>query len=149
MGVVNDLHQPFPPQSLKSQQPFVSNEPSEGWGPQYLGNPRSLSLFLPTNATKISPNNAKVPLSRGTSVGSNSSSHTVGSSDSEETLSRKHSIASDQVKSNIKKVRYDENCTFSMETNISSKPSFSSPDSYLDALKNLEKKGAIQVTYPK
>ena len=50
---------------------------------------------------------------------------------------------------NVKKVSYDENRTFSTETNISSKPSFSSPDSYLDALKNLEKKGAIQVIYPK
>ena len=125
------------------------NDPSEGWSSQYSGNPRSLSLFLPTNAIKISPTNAEVPLSRGTSVSSNSSSHTVGSSNSEETLSKKHSIALDQVGSNIKKVRYDENCAFSMEIAISSKPSFSSPDSHLDALKILEKRGAIQVIYPK
>ena len=64
-------------------------------------------------------------------------------------MSKKHSIASDQVKSNVQKVRYDENPVFSTESKISSKPSVSSPDSYLDALKNLAEKGAIQVTYPK
>ena len=64
-------------------------------------------------------------------------------------MSRKHSIASDQVKSNVQEVGYDENPVFLTESNISSKPLDSSPDSYLVALKNLAEKGAIQVTYPK
>ena len=135
--------------ALRAKDLLSGNDLSEGWGSQYTGNPRSLSLFLPTNAIKISPINAEVSLSQETSVGSNSSSQTVGSSDSEETLSRKHSNVLDQVKSNVKKVRYVENRNFSTENNISSKPSFSSPDSHLDALEILKKRGAIQVIYPK
>ena len=95
---------PSLPKALRANDILSGNNLSEGWGSQYSGNPRSLSLFLPTNAIKISPTNAEVPLSRGTSVSSNSSSHTVGSLNSEETSSRKRSIASDQVRSNIQKV---------------------------------------------
>ena len=36
-----------------------------------------------------------------------------------------------------------------MESNISSKPPVSSPDLYLDTLKNLAEKGTIQLIYPK
>ena len=115
---------PSLPKALRANDLLSGNNPQEGWGSQYSGNPRSFSLFLPTKAIKISPSNAEVPLSRGTSVSSNSSSHTVGSSNSEETLSKKHSNAFDQVESNIKKVRYDKNCTFSTETEISSNPTF-------------------------
>ena len=64
-------------------------------------------------------------------------------------MSKKRSIASDQVESNAQKVGYVENPVFSTESKISCKPSDSSPDSYLGALKNLAEKGAIQVTYPK
>ena len=135
--------------ALRANNLLSGKDLSEGWGSQYLENPRSFSLFLPTNSIKVSPPKAEVPLSHGTSVSSNSSSHSVGSSTSEETLSKKHSHAFDQVESNVKKVRYEVNCAFLTETDISSKPSFSSSDSHLDTLVILEKSGAIQVIYPK
>ena len=75
--------------------------------------------------------------------------HTVGSSNSEESLSKKRSITSDQVESNAQKVGSVENPVFLTESKISSKPPDSSPDSYLVALKNLSEMGAIHVTYPK
>ena len=100
---------PSLPKALRANDLLSGNDPSEGWGSQYLGNPRSFSLFLPTNSIKVSPPNAEVPLSLGTLVSLNSSSHTVGSSSSEETLSKKHSHAFVQVESNVKKVRYDKN----------------------------------------
>ena len=83
---------PSLPKALRANNLLSGNEPSKGWCSQYLGNPRSLSLFLPTNAIKISPTNAEVPANRGTSVSSNSSSHTVGSSNSEETQYKKRSV---------------------------------------------------------
>ena len=33
--------------ALKANNLLSGNNPSEGWGSQYLGNPRSLSRFLP------------------------------------------------------------------------------------------------------
>ena len=132
MGIANDSQQPFPSQSPKSQQPLAGNKPSQSWGSKYSGNSQSISPSLPTNTIKISPPNAKVPLKQ-----RHSAPHTVGSSNSEESLSKKHYIASDQVKSNVQEVGYDENPVFSTESNISSKHPVSSPDSYLVALKNL------------
>ena len=63
-------------------------------------------------------------------------------------MSKKHSHAFDQVEYYVKKVRYDENCAFLTETEISSKPTFSSSDSHLDVLEILKKSGVIQVIYP-
>ena len=53
------------------------------------------------------------------------------------------------MNSNIKKVRFDKSPTFSSETTVSSKPTFSSSDSHLDALDILTQSGKIQVIYPK
>ena len=64
-------------------------------------------------------------------------------------MSRKCSYASNQVESNVKRVRYVENGAFSNETNVFSKPNYSSSDSHLAALEILKKNGAIQVIYPK
>ena len=54
----------------------------------------------------------------------NAVSHTVGSSNYEDTLSKKRSYVFDQVDSNVKKVRFEENPAFSSETKVSSKPTF-------------------------
>ena len=94
------------------------------------------------------PPSAGVSLRQGTSVSLNSSSHSAGSLFSEETLSRKHSYASDQGESNIKRVRYVENGHFFTKTNVFSKHDYSSSDSQLAALEILKKNGAIQIIYP-
>ena len=98
---------------------------------------------------KGAPSNAEVPLSRRSSVIMNTNSHTAGSLNSEDTLSKKHSYIFDQVDSNVKKVTFDENPAFSSETIISCKPTFSGSDCHLDSLEILKKSGAIQVIYPK
>ena len=97
----------------------------------------------------IMPSNVEVPFSRGSSVIMDTNSYTAGSSNSEDTLSKKRSYIFDHVDSNIMKVRYDENCTFLSETEISSKLTLSSSDSHLDALEIVKKSGTIQVIYPK
>ena len=79
----------------------------------------------------------------------NINSDTAGSSIVADSLSKKRLFVSDQVKSSCKKVRCDKNFSFLPETLVSSKPEFSSKDYYLDALKNLQKSGKIQVIYPK
>ena len=106
---------PSLPKALRANDLLSGNELSEGWGSQYSGNPRSFSLFLPTNSIKVSPSNAQVPLSHGTSVIMNTNSHTAGSSNSENTLSKKHSYVFDQVDSNVKKVRFDKNPAFCLK----------------------------------
>ena len=77
--------------------------------------PRSFSLFLPKMSVKVLPPSAGVSLRRGTSVSWNSSSHSDGSSFPEETLSRKHSYASNKVESNDKRVRFIKNSTFRLK----------------------------------
>ena len=79
----------------------------------------------------------------------NSVSHTAGSSNFVDSLSKKRSYVSDQVKSNIKQVRFDKNPVLPSKTIVSSKPTFSDLDSHFDALEKLKRSGAIQVTYPK
>ena len=64
-------------------------------------------------------------------------------------MSRKHSYASNQVESNVKRVRYVENSAFLTETNVSSKPNYFSSDSHLATLEILKKNGAIQLIYTK
>ena len=86
---------------------------------------------------------------RGASVSSNTSLHSDGSLFPEETLSRKHLYASNQVESYDKRVRFVENTTISTETHVSSKPNYSSSNSHLAALETLQRNGAIQVIYPK
>ena len=68
MGVIDVYINPSLSKALRANDLLSGNDPSEGWGSQYTGNPRSLSLFLPTNAIKISPINAEVSLSRETSI---------------------------------------------------------------------------------
>ena len=43
------------PKALKANDLLSSNDPSEGWGSQYSGNPRSLSCFLPKKSIKKLP----------------------------------------------------------------------------------------------
>ena len=70
----------------------------------------------------------------------NSVSHTAGSSNFVDSLSKKHSYISDQAKANIKRVRFDENSVLLSETIVSSKPTFSDLDPYFDKLEKTEKK---------
>ena len=48
--------------SLKANDLLSGNDPSEGWGSQYLGNPRSLSCFLPEKFDKKLPPQAESSL---------------------------------------------------------------------------------------
>ena len=73
-------------------------------------------------------------------------SYTKGPSIVADSLSKKRSFVSDQVKSSDKKVRFSENILLSSET---SKPNFSSKDYCLGELEKLQKSGKIQVSYPK
>ena len=73
-------------------------------------------------------------------------SHTAGSSNFADSLPKKRSYVSDQVSSNVKRVRFDENPVLLSETIVSSKPTFLDLDSHFDALENLKRRGAIQVT---
>ena len=57
---------PSLPKALRANNLLSGNDPSEGWGSQYSGNPRFFSLFLSTNSIKILPPNAEVPLSHET-----------------------------------------------------------------------------------
>ena len=59
---------------------------------------------------------------------------TAGSSNFADSLSKEHSFVSDQVESNVKQVRIDENSFLSSETTVSTKPTFSDLDSHFDAL---------------
>ena len=73
-------------------------------------------------------------------------SYTKGPSIIVDSLSKKHSYVSDQTKSSVKKVRFNENVSFLSET---SKPISSSKDYCLDTLAKLQKSGKIQVIFPK
>ena len=76
-------------------------------------------------------------------------SHTAGSSNIADPLSKKCSYVFDQVNLNVKMVRSDKIPAILSENTVSSKPTFSGSDSHLDALEALKKSGAIQVIYPK
>ena len=114
------------------------NDPSEGWGSQYLGNPKSFVLFLPKNSIKVAPANAEAPQICRSSVIMSNISHTTGSSNIADPLSKMCSKVFDQVNPNVKKVRFDENPAILSETTVSSKPTFSGSNSHLDTLEILK-----------
>ena len=65
--------------ALKANNLLSGNNPSEGWGSQFLGNPRSLSRFLPETFIKKFPPQAESSLERGNLMNSTTSSNTSGS----------------------------------------------------------------------
>ena len=123
--------------ALQANDLLSENDLAEDWGSRYLGNPRSLALFLPKQSIKNMPSSAKVPQLGRPSVIVSRNSYTEGPSIVADSLSKKSSFISDQVKSSSKKVRYDKNLSFLPETLVSSKPEFSSKDYYLDVMENL------------
>ena len=65
--------------ALKANDLLSGNDPSEGWGSQYSGNPKSLSRFLPEKFIKKLPLQAESSLKQGNSVNSTTSSDSSGS----------------------------------------------------------------------
>ena len=65
--------------ALKANNLLSGNNPSEGWGSQYSGNPRSLSRFLPEKFIKKLPPQAESSLKQSHSKNSTTSTYTSGS----------------------------------------------------------------------
>ena len=82
--------------ALKANDLLLGNDPSEGWGSQYSGNPKSLSCFLPERFIKQLPPQAEISLERGNSENSTTSSGSSGSSLQEDSCIRKRSQSSGQ-----------------------------------------------------
>ena len=110
---------PSLPKALRASNLLAGNDPSEGWGSQYSGNPKSFALFLPKNSIRIPPTNAENQRGCRPSVIVENVSHTAGSSNSLDFQSKKRSFASDQVDSNTKRVRFVEDSILLSEINIS------------------------------
>ena len=84
--------------ALKANNLLSGNDPSEGWGSQYSGNPKSLSRFLPEKFFKKLPPQAGNSLKRGASVSSTISSDSASSLLQEEYSLIKHTKVSNQGK---------------------------------------------------
>ena len=105
-----------------------------------MGNPKSLSRFLPEKLIKKLPPQAENALERGNST---ASSETSGSSLREDSSHQKN--ISDQGQFREKKVRFEE--TLPTTDAVSSVPSL--PTVNLAALEALQRNGAIEVIHPK
>ena len=102
--------------ALKANNLLLGNDPSEGWGFQYSGNPKSLSRFLPEKFIKKLPPQAESSLRRGNSVNSTTSSDSSGSSLQGESSIRKRSQSSNQGKHCDKRVKFNETSTTTSAT---------------------------------
>ena len=131
---------------MKANNLLSGNDPSEGWGSQYLGNPKSLSRFLPEKFIKKLPPQAESSLRQGNSVNSTTSSDSSGSSLQGESSIRKQSKSSDQGKLCDKRAKVNETST---TTSATAAPVPSHPSLNLAALEALQKSGAIEVIYPR
>ena len=105
--------------ALKANNLLSGNNPSEGWGSQFLGNPKSLSRFLPEKLIKKLPPQAENALERGNST---TSSETSGSSLLEDSSNQKRNSGQDQFRE--KKVRFEETLptTDVIDTSVPSLP---------------------------
>ena len=101
---------------MKANNLLSGNDPSEGWGSQYLGNPKSLSRFLPEKFIKKLPPQAESSLRRGNSVNSTTSSDSSGSSLQGESSNWKRSQCSNQGKHCDKRVKFNETSTSTSAT---------------------------------
>ena len=132
--------------ALKANDLLSGNNPSEGWGSQYLGNPRSLSRFLPEKFIKKLPPQAESSLERGNSMNSTTSSNTSGSSLLEDSSNQKRSYSSGQDKFSDKRVKFEETLA-TTGVSVTSVPSH--PTLNLAALEALQNSGAIEVIFPR
>ena len=93
--------------ALRANDLSSGNNPEEGWGSRYSGNPRSLAPFLPKQFIKISPSSVQVSQHRKPSVIVSTNSYIKSSSIAVDSLSKKCLNVSDQAK--FKKVRFNKN----------------------------------------
>ena len=127
--------------ALRANDLLSGNDPAEGWGSRYSGNPKSLSRFLPEKFIKDLPSEAGAPLERSNSETSLFS----GSSLLQGDLSlRKTSQTSGQSSGTMETESEDAEVTPSAAAPIIPPNS----DLNLDALDALCKNWAIEVTYP-
>ena len=128
--------------ALKANDLLSGNDPSEGWGSRYSGNPKSLSPFLPKKFIKKLPSEAQTSLERGNSETSSFS----GSSSFQEDFSFwTTSQTSGQSSGSTKRVESEDAEVTTSATTTSITPNF---NLNLDALDALQKSGAIEVIYP-
>ena len=132
--------------ALKANNLLSGNNPSEGWGSQYSGNPKSLSRFLPEKFIKKLPSQAESSLRRGNSVSSTISTDSTSSSFQGESSLKKQPKVSNQIKSCDKRVKFTKTST---STSVTSAPVPSNPNLNLAALEALQKNSAIEVIYLK
>ena len=126
--------------ALKANDLLSGNDPSEGWGSRYSGNPKSLSCFLPEKFIKDLPSEAGTSLERSNSETSSFS----GSSSVQEDLSfRNTSQTSGQSSGGMEMESEDAEVT----TSATAPPASPTLDLNLDALDALRISGAIEVTY--
>ena len=106
-----------------------------------MGNPKSLSRFLPEKLIKKLPPQAENALEQGNST---TSSETSGSSLLEDSSNQKRNSGQDQFRE--KKVRFEETLPTAdvIDTSVPSLPAVN-----LAALEALQRSGAIKVIYPK
>ena len=129
--------------ALKANNLLSGNDPSEGWGFRYSGNPKSLSRFLPEKFIKKLPSQAKTSLERGNSENSSLSSSSLVQGDFS---FRTTSQTSGQSLGSNKRIESRDSVITTSAT-MTSAPS--NINLNLDALDALQKSGAIEVIYPK
>ena len=132
--------------ALKANDLLSGNNPSEGWGSHYSGDPRSLSHFLPEKCIKKLPPQAESSLKQGHSKNSTTSTNTSGSSLLGDSSNRKQTNISDQVKVCDRRVQSKDTSAVA-DTSANSTPS--RPTLNLAALEALQINGAIQVVFPR
>ena len=130
--------------ALKANDLLSGNDPSEGWGSRYSGNPKSLSRFLPEKFIKKLPPQAESSLKRGNSENSTTSSGSSGSLLQGDSSIRKRSHSFGQDKLCDGRVQFKRTLT---TTGAATAPVPSNPNLNLTALEALQKSGAIKVIY--
>ena len=130
--------------ALKANNFLSGNNPSEGWGSQYLGNPRSLSRFLPEKFIKKLPPQAEISLERGNSENSTTSSDASGSLLLGDSSNQKRTHISSQDKFCNKRVKFKETLD---TTGATFAPTPSHPTLKLAALEALQNSGTIEVFF--
>ena len=105
--------------ALRANDLLAGNNLLEGLGSQYSGYPKFFALFLPKKSIKILPANADNQRGLRPFVIMKNTSHSAGSLNSLDSQSKKCSFTSDQVDSNAKRVKFEENSILLSEINIS------------------------------
>ena len=138
--------------ALQANDSLCGNQPSEGWGSRNLGRQKSFSLYLPKQPINILPTNVREMVISRPSVIKRQNPHTAGSSIIKQSLFQKRSVVSDNVQSDEKRVRFDENLTSQSETQVFTKPTSDTKSSQLDltylALAKLYQQDGITIKFP-